>query len=379
MFVGDDVLSAKFRGKKVVLLALLLILIVVSIVFVYNNHVFYQDPIAEIIEVELEDEVGVPVGTENQDVVYTQNIEAVLKNGDLKGEPIVLTNEFAESSVYHSAFKVGDELFVTLDAQTEREGLTGTIIDVKRDHDLVLISWLFIGVLFAIAKRQGLLAVLSLVINALIISWALDVYIHTSNIRLLVIMCVAVVLMTTLSLLFVSGFSDKTYAAIAATLLGTFSLLVITSVVLYVTDQEGLRFEEMEFLTRPPQAIFMSGVLVGALGAVMDVAVTISSSLFNLYEKNKAIKASVLKESGIEIGKDIMGTMTNILFFAYVSGTIPTLILYFMNGASLGFTLSMNLSLELTRALAGGIGIVLTIPIGLYTTLFFINRKQASV
>lgn len=379
MFVGDDVLSAKFRGKKVVLLALLLILIVVSIVFVYNNHVFYQDPIAEIIEVELEDEVGVPVGTENQDVVYTQNIEAVLKNGDLKGEPIVLTNEFAESSVYHSAFEVGDELFVTLDAQTEHEGLTGTIIDVKRDHDLVLISWLFIGVLFAIAKRQGLLAVLSLVINALIISWALDVYIHTSNIRLLVIMCVAVVLMTTLSLLFVSGFSDKTYAAIAATLLGTFSLLVITSVVLYVTDQEGLRFEEMEFLTRPPQAIFMSGVLVGALGAVMDVAVTISSSLFNLYEKNKAIKASVLKESGIEIGKDIMGTMTNILFFAYVSGTIPTLILYFMNGASLGFTLSMNLSLELTRALAGGIGIVLTIPISLYTTLFFINRKQASV
>lgn len=377
--MGDDVLSAKFRGKKVVLLALLLILIVVSIVFVYNNHVFYQDPIAEIIEVELEDEVGVPVGTENQDVVYTQNIEAVLKNGDLKGEPIVLTNEFAESSVYHSAFKVGDELFVTLDAQTEHEGLTGTIIDVKRDHDLVIISWLFIGVLFAIAKRQGLLAVLSLVINALIISWALDVYIHTSNIRLLVIMCVAVVLMTTLSLLFVSGFSDKTYAAIAATLLGTFSLLVITSVVLYVTDQEGLRFEEMEFLTRPPQAIFMSGVLVGALGAVMDVAVTISSSLFNLYEKNKAIKASVLKESGIEIGKDIMGTMTNILFFAYVSGTIPTLILYFMNGASLGFTLSMNLSLELTRALAGGIGIVLTIPIGLYTTLFFINRKQASV
>lgn len=377
--MGDDVLSAKFRGKKVVLLALLLILIVVSIVFVYNNHVFYQDPIAEIIEVELEDEVGVPVGTENQDVVYTQNIEAVLKNGDLKGEPIVLTNEFAESSVYHSAFEVGDELFVTLDAQTEREGLTGTIIDVKRDHDLVLISWLFIGVLFAIAKRQGLLAVLSLVINALIISWALDVYIHTSNIRLLVIMCVAVVLMTTLSLLFVSGFSDKTYAAIAATLLGTFSLLVITSVVLYVTDQEGLRFEEMEFLTRPPQAIFMSGVLVGALGAVMDVAVTISSSLFNLYEKNKAIKASVLKESGIEIGKDIMGTMTNILFFAYVSGTIPTLILYFMNGASLGFTLSMNLSLELTRALAGGIGIVLTIPISLYTTLFFINRKQASV
>ena len=84
-----------------------------------------------------------------------------------------------------------------------------------------------------------------------------------------------------------------------------------------------------------------------------------------------------LKTSGLEIGKDIMGTMTNILFFAYISGSIPMLILYLKNASPLMFTLSMNLSLELARALAGGIGIVLTIPIGLYTSLFFINRKRA--
>ena len=79
----------------------------------------------------------------------------------------------------------------------------------------------------------------------------------------------------------------------------------------------------------------------------------------------------------MEIGKDIMGTMTNILFFAYISGSIPMLILYFKNASPLGYTLSMNLSLEVARALAGGIGIVLTIPIGLYITIFFINRKKA--
>ena len=94
-------------------------------------------------------------------------------------------------------------------------------------------------------------------------------------------------------------------------------------------------------------------------------------------KKINDISIKALKTSGMEIGKDIMGTMTNILFFAYISGSIPMLILYFKNASSLGYTLSMNLSLEVARALAGGIGIVLTIPIGLYTTIFFINRKKA--
>ncbi len=84
----------------------------------------------------------------------------------------------------------------------------------------------------------------------------------------------------------------------------------------------------------------------------MDVAITMSSSIFWLYEKNNEISIKALKTSGLEIGKDIMGTMTNI-FFAYISGTIPMIILYLMNSSALGFTLSMNLSLELARALAG--------------------------
>lgn len=109
----------------------------------------------------------------------------------------------------------------------------------------------------------------------------------------------------------------------------------------------------------------------------MDVAISISAALFELYHNNKDISVKALKASGIGIGRDIMGTMTNILFFAYISGSIPILILYLKNFSPLGFTLSINLSLELTRALAGGIGIVLTIPIGLYTTIFFIQRKRA--
>lgn len=131
----------------------------------------------------------------------------------------------------------------------------------------------------------------------------------------------------------------------------------------------------MEFVTIPPQKIFMSEVLIGSLGAVMDVAITITSSVYELYEKNKEIARKDLLKSGKEIGGDIMGAMTNILFFSYISGTIPMVLLYLKNGSPLGYTFSMNFSLELIRALTGSIGIVLTIPITLYLSILFIFRK----
>lgn len=109
----------------------------------------------------------------------------------------------------------------------------------------------------------------------------------------------------------------------------------------------------------------------------MDIAITIISSLYELYGKNKDISLKALKASGMEIGKDIMGAMTNVLFFAYVSGSIPMILLYLKNGSALGYTLSMNLSLELTRALVGSIGIVLTIPISIYIAAYFIYKRRA--
>src|SRR5699024_9584287 len=159
---------------------------------------------------------------------------------------------------------------------------------------------------------------------------------------------------------------------IIATLLGTFSSLLITFIVMTITSDNGLHYEEMQFLTRPYRLVFLAGLFIGSLGAVMDVAITMSSAIFELYEKNNHISIKALKTSAFDIGKDIMGTMTNILFFAYISGSMPMLILYLKNYSPLGFTLSMNLSLELARALAGGIGIVLTIPIGLYFSLLSI-------
>jgi uncharacterized membrane protein len=349
-----------------------------SVFFVYNNHSLYERPIAKVIKTNIEDVTKVKDINENEDKLYTQHLIAELKNGKEKGKWIHLTNEYSHSKAYDHKFHVGNELFIKLDQNIEEGAvLTGTIQDVKRDKYLLMISWVFIVVLLLVGKKQGLLSIISLIFNAILLSYALDIYLHNSDQSLLWISGISVILFTVISLSLVNGLNEKTYAAIIATLLGTFISLLITYLVLSLTDEKGLRYEELQFITRPYRTVFMAGLFIGSLGAVMDVAITMSSSIIGLYEKNNNISVKALIKSGMEIGRDIMGTMTNILFFAYVSGSIPILILYFRNASPFGYTLSLNLSLELARALAGGIGIVLTIPIGLYTTIFFVNRKRA--
>lgn len=348
---------------------------VVSIVFVYHNYSFYERPIATIIESELVHSEDVQDMYDNQDTEYIQELGAEVRNGEHKGEQVQLTNKYSDSGAYDQPLSIGNDVFISFD-KTGGDDLTGGITDIKRDKYLVIVAWIFLLTLLLVGKRQGFYAGVSLAINIILLSYALDLYVATEW-NLLWICGILVVLFTILSLLLVNGWNDKTYAAIVATLLGTFGSILITVLVMWLTSEQGLFYEEMQFLTRPYRLVFLAGLFIGSLGAVMDVAISISAALFELYQKNPRISERALKASGIDIGKDIMGTMTNILFFAYVSGSMPVLILYLKNYSPLGFTLSINLSLELARALAGGIGIVITIPIGLYVTLFFINRKKA--
>lgn len=366
--------------KQVIFYISLAVLLIGSLLFVNNNYSFYDRPIAKVMEAHLEESNDVVDAYGNEDRLFTQSIEAEVKNGAEKNRSIHLINEYSASGAFDQAYKEGDELFVWIDADTGKGGeLTGTIQDVKRDKHILPIVWIFIFILLLIGKRQGFFSIISLILNAAILSYALDIYVENSNIGLLIICGVTVVLFTITSLLLINGFNEKTYAAIIATLLGTFISFFITYAVLWLTGENGLRYEEIDFLSRPYKPVFLAGLLIGSLGAVMDVAITMSSSVFEMYENNHAIDNKTLKKSGLHIGRDIMGTMTNILFFAYISGSIPMLLLFLKNASLWGFTLSMNLSLELARALAGGIGIVLAIPIGLYISIFFVNRKRGRV
>src|SRR5690625_7126366 len=93
------------------------------------------------------------------------------------------------------------------------------------------------------------IARISLAVNIILISYELDLYVAT-GMNLLWISGGAVILFTIISLLLVNGFNEKTYAAIIATLLGTFGTLLITYLAMWVTSENGLYYEEMQFLTQ---------------------------------------------------------------------------------------------------------------------------------
>lgn len=367
----------KNTKKQRLFLAILFCFAIGSIIWVHHNYSFYNSSIAKIIEISQNSSTKVEDNYQNKDELYQQELIAEVKNGIEKGSHIYLTNDYSMSQGFDQKFEIGSEVFVSIDpVQEEHQIQTGSITGVKRDKYLVVVLWVFIFILLAVGKRQGLLSVISLAFNATLLWFALDIYIQYANQSLLWICVLCIIVFTIFSLFLVNGRNEKTFVAIIATLVGTFLSLTITYLCLVFTGEKGLHYEELQFITRPYKTVFLAGLFIGSLGAVMDVAITMSSSIFGLYEKDPTISIKALTKSGLEIGKDIMGTMTNILFFAYVSGSIPILLLYFKNATPFGYTMSINLSLELVRALSGGIGIVLTIPVGLYTAIFFINRKK---
>lgn len=336
------------------LVAMLVLLSALSIYGVYHNHALYDDTIVKVTHTTVIETTAL-----ENDKLYTQKIIAT----DQAGTPYHLTNTYSDSRAFDQKYQRGDELFIA-DAH---------ILGVKRDKYVVIAAWLFIFMLVAVGRKQGVYSIIGFAINVAILFATITIYVKYEHVNLLVVSALAVVLFTVVSVVMVTGRSQKTLAALLATLLGTAIAFGIAAIAMWATKQQGLHYEEMQFLTRPYHTVFLAGLLIGSLGAVMDVAITMTSALFSM--QNTATLAEI-KQSGQEIGKDIMGTITNILFFAYVSGSIPMLLLYFKNGLPFGYTLAMNLSLEVARALAGGIGVVSTIPISLYLSLWLMQRKQ---
>lgn len=362
------------RNKTIFVAGILFLSILLSWIFVTNNAGFYQQTVVKITKTTVVKSIETTDATHNKDRVTTQELTGIIKNGAHQGDTISLENDYSLSGAHDEKYRTGDELFVSI-SKNSKTPLDGSIDGVKRDKYLLIVGWIFILAALFVGKKSGVFSIISLILNVVILSIVLDYYIRSENGNLLIISMGMVVLFTVISLFLVSGNNRKTYAAIISTLIGTFISFFVAYGVMNLLGDRGLRYEEMQFLTRAPRKVFLAGVLIGSLGAVMDIAIIMASAVQELVTKNKEISKEALVKSGMEIGKDIMGAMTNVLFFAYISGAVPMVLLYLKNGAAIGYTLSMNLSLELARALAGSIGIVLTIPIGLYISIYFIHKK----
>lgn len=356
------------RRNKFIFIAVMLLIItlIFSCYFVSTNEKFYNKPIAKITSItEVNSQMKDMNGKVEQ--IKQQNIKAIIMNGIYKGKEIQLQNTTSYSQVNDLNLKVNDEVFISTQENGNKELASCKILNLKRDRYFTSIIILFVLLILLIGGFKGFRSLVSVSINIMIFTIIIELFAYGYN--LIVISIIASILFIGLSIAIVCGVNNKMVSAIIATVVGTVISMLIAVAVIYMNHWNGAHFEEMDYLTHPPEEIFIIEILIGTLGAIMDIAISISSSINEIYNKNPNIEKSILINSGREIGKDIMATMANTLAFAYVSGSIPIILLLFRNGYPISYIFNINLSLEIIRALTGSIGIVLSIPITIYTSV----------
>ena len=112
------------------------------------------------------------------------------------------------------------------------------------------------------------------------------------------------------------------------------------------------------------RAIIFAGVIFGAVGAIMDVAMSIASALWEVREAGGVSDFRSLMKSGITIGQDTLGTMLNTLILAYIGSSLSIILLITANTTSFMELFNMEMIIvELLRALIGSFGMLLSIPL----------------
>lgn len=359
--------------KKFFIIYSIIVLIGLSaIIFSFNNYSYYKEPIARVINTEEEYISTDTITYGYHEDIYNQTIEAKILNGEHKGKIVTIKNEYHKGEAYDQKYKKGDELFVSIN---ERDGIIKNthIEGYKRDKYIVILIVIFCLTIILVGHIKGFFSIISVILNIIIFN--IIIKLNAKGISLPFLSFIGAIIFSIICLTLVSGFNKKTLSAIISSILGVSLTMLITLIVIHISKYEGIRFEQMELLTRPYEGIFISELILGGLGAIMDISISMSSSLNELIEKDKKITIKALTKSGYAIGKDIMSTMINVLFFTYICSAIPNLTIYFRNGIELGHLINEYISLEMTRALVGAIGITLTIPISIYTTLFIYKRR----
>ena len=178
------------------------------------------------------------------------------------------------------------------------------------------------------------------------------------------------VLSTAVTLLLLNGQSRKTYAAILSTTIGVCFALILFMVMSRLVHIDGFSTSEAEGLLLIQQStglrikdVLFAGVLISSLGAIMDVGMSIVSALYEVHHHNPHLSRKELFLSGIEIGKDMIGTMTNTLILAFTGSAFVTLLVFMSYQVQFHQLFSSNyLTIEIAQGICGTFGIVLTVP-----------------
>jgi uncharacterized membrane protein len=307
---------------------------------------------------------------------YSQKITAVLKNGRYKGRRVVLTSTYGVSQVYDTKYHKGSYIFID-NIRSGSGGLTGTAAGVKRDWLIASLIALLIALFILFGGREGAMTVLSLALNIAVFCFVLSEYTKGRNI--LVMTIPMAVFFAWMLLFFMYGRGEKTMLAFVSTVISVAAAALIAFAAMRFGGT--IDYDYMEYLMQPydpadADLIFMSELITGCLGSIMDVVVTLVSAVSEIAAKGSDLSTSSMKKSCRAVGDDLVGTMISLMFFTNIAAGIPSFVLYMRNGMAVTTILHHEIFFSLARFLSGSIGIVLSIFVASAVSVLYYRRKK---
>jgi len=310
-----------------------------------------------------------------------QVAEVEILGGEFAGHRVRFVNTL--SRFFNHNLTEGMEILVSVNTHPD----TGQIVFVdvfshSRSTFLYIFIAFFLLVLLVIGRRKGLYSALSLAFTLVMVIFFLipRIIAGDSPVPFAVI---TAAFTTVFTILMVGDVSLKSIAAIGGTMVGVTCAGVISVIAGRLAHVSGMQMENAEAILiyadnpiRVPDLLF-AGIIIAALGAVMDVAMSISSSVFEIKQASPKMDGKKLYKSGMRIGGDIMGTMSNTLILAFAGTSMIIMVIIALYQLPYMRFINLNLlAIEIIQGLSASIGLILTVPVtALLAALLASNNK----
>lgn len=314
-----------------------------------------------------------------EDTGDSQEVTLLIKSGLHKGETV---NGYSLNGyLYGADCTVGTKVIVKL---SEYNGsLSASVYNYDREFEIGVLICIFLVMMWLVGGRKGINSIAALIFTFIVVImlYVPLMYIGVSPFLAAV---ASVILITVMTHVLIADLQIKSISAMLGTICGVVVAGIIALIFGNAAHVNGYNVNEIETLVFIGQnsklnigGMLFSGILISSLGAVMDVAMSVSSSLNEIHLNRPDISTRELFKSGINIGRDMIGTMSNTLILAYVGSSINLIMIIYAYSYEMHQVLNMySIAIEIMSGIAGTMGIILTVPFTSAITSVLLKRRK---
>ena len=310
--------------------------------------------------------------------VGEQKVVVKMDTGEKKGQELTVTS----SSGYLFGAGCKEGMHVVVMQSVAGESVIASVYTQDREWVMYLFAGLYILILCLVGGKQGLKGSLGLIFTffCIIFVYLPMIYRGISPFWTAVFVCVITTIVT---MYLIGGATAKTLVSILGTVIGVLCAGISAQIFSLLSGITGYNVSDIETLitlwnTNGIQVggLLFSGLLISSLGAVMDVAMSVSSSMAELLKQNPTLTRKELFKAGLQVGRDMMGTDSNTLILAFAGSSVSMLLLdYAYDLPYRQIINSNNIGIAIMQGLAGSFGIVLSVPFTVLICTILFHKK----